>query len=422
MRQCEVGHGHACHIGAVEVFLSKGLECGRGHLVALVVGLAVAQSDELAGHYVACGEVHVGCEGLLPCFEGVGLAAILILDFSEVKQQFGISGEDVGGVVAVEPASFAVLGIVHSLAAAMEAGSCGNGAACAGEAAAHIVEIAQHLAVVDGGHRVAVFSGELHKAARVEVADGRCGVAGVLLLGQQVGIVVEVVHAVHVANLVALVVVLRDCACEQLHGIVVLEVAVAEVAAVGAPEVVVGSLRSVGAAALDGHGGIVGIACKRLADGVDKLVVVFLLKVVLARERSQIAGNHCVGKLDPFLFVALVDVVVVGDAVAIVGLVVLLKILDGLLGPCAHLGIDFLLIVVVVRGESGHKGFLHRHLAVLLGEQIPRECLHGQTHAGQRPVFGLHTLVDHVLKVHTLAPVHHAPHHAAGIRAFGVEV
>ena len=118
----------------------------------------------------------------------------------------------------------------------------------------------------------------------------------------------------------------------------------------------------------------------------------------------------------------MVDVVVVADLAAIHRVVLALQQLDTCLGPLAYLGVDFGLVVVVVRQAASLVGFLHRHFAMLLGGHVPRVGLHDIAHAGERPVLGLETLVDHVLQVHALAPVEHAPHLAGSIAVAAIVV
>ena len=83
----------------------------------------IANGDDSALGDVLGGKLHVLGDSLLEALQRLGLAAMLELDFSTVKQQLGIGGHDVRCIVTIEPTSIAILGRCCCLAATPEHGS-----------------------------------------------------------------------------------------------------------------------------------------------------------------------------------------------------------------------------------------------------------------------------------------------------------
>ena len=163
----------------------------------------------------------------------------------------------------IQPVACTVIGGVGRGIAAPERGSSSDGACSTGEARTHVVEATKHLTVGNSSIVAAVGSCQLHEAARVEVTDIGQGVTGDLLVKQLIGIVLLVeLQGVLGVDEFTLLIILADGTREQLHRIVVLEIAVNQVAAIGAPEVVVTTLGSISAATGNLQGSVVIVAGK----------------------------------------------------------------------------------------------------------------------------------------------------------------
>ena len=440
VREGEVAQRHAVHIRAVLVFLGQLVVGGCGDHVAarqvavlceLVVAVRIlAVRLGSARIEVDDGEVHVEADSFLPCCEGSCLVAHLPVGLGHVEFHLGRGHQDVVGVVAVEPAALAVNAGRGGVAGGAAAPHVGHGTfggvlRCGGTYAAAVV--APALDGVDVRHVVVeacVGRTELDHVTGIEVALRQRIVADDLRLG----ILVAVVRIGRILtrsgfcrDLVAVVVVLGNGTGHHLDSVVCL-VAAVEVATVDTPPVVVCGVLCVGSATLTVHAGHVGVGLERCLSVLDQVGCVLRGEVLLVGQGSEVAHDHAVCELQPFVLVTLVDQVAGGQVGAVCVVVFAGEVVDGLLSPFADFFVNDLLRVVVEVQAARLIGLKDRHVAVEFRGGIPGEGLDGVADAGQRPGFFFLGLSDHILEVLAQQPVVDAPHFGSGVGALVVVV